>query len=404
MRVFFLSYAYEEGLAADAGGFRKLWELGSALKRLGSEVLVLYPNLPGHRALMAVPCRAYPVLDLTLLRPVTAYVSMVGLALAIGRRRRPDVVYFRSGLNVLPLLLKRALGARVVLEVNGDTIEFLRREGANPLARWMFRLAEGVNARRSDRIVALTPGLKQMLVARYGIAAAKVSVIPSGTDPDHFAPEDPARARQRIGLDPDRPLIGFVGLFYRHQGVPTLLEAIVRLRATFPTLAALIVGDGVMRAAWESLAHRLGIADAVHFPGQVPYREVPTYLNALDVVAAPFTADRGETSPFKILDALACGRPVVASDLPSVRDLAERSGGAVLLTPPDDAASLAEAVAGLLANRERRHRLGAQGRAFVLASHTWDLVATALEAAVEGLRHPPALDHRPGHQLPGEVA
>ncbi len=383
MRALFLSYAYERGLVADAGGFRKLWEIAAALKRLGHEVLVLYPKLPGHGPLTPVPCRAYPVLDLPLLRPLTAYVSMVGGALAVGRRLRPDIVYFRSDLNVLPLLLKPGLGTRVVLEVNADALEFLGREGAHPLRREMFRFAEALNARRSDVIVVLTPGLKEMLVARYGIAPEKVQVVPSGTDPTHFAPEEPARARQRIGLDPDRPVVGFVGLFYRHQGVPTLLEALARLRATVPKLGCLIVGDGLMRPAWEALAHRLGIADAVRFPGQVPYRNVPTYLNALDVVVAPFTADRGETSPFKILDALACGRPVIASDLPSVRSLAEGTR-AVTLVPPEDPEALAGAIETLLADPDRRRTMGAEGRQFVVARHGWDRIAERLLAALEG--------------------
>lgn len=381
MRILFLSYAHERGLVADAGGFRKLWELAAALTRLGGEVLVLYPRLAGHRPLTAVPCRAYPVLDLPLVRPVSAYLGMAGRALALGRRERPDVVYFRSGFNVLPLLLRRALGARAVLEVNADTIEFLEGEGAHPLMRWLFGVAERLNVSGSDLVVAITPGLQEMLLRRYGTPAAKVRVIPSGTDPSHFAPEDPARARQRIGLDVDRPTVGFVGLFYRHQGVPTLLEAIARLRATFPKLAGLVIGDGVMRGPWEALAHRLGIADAVRFPGQVSYALVPTCLNALDVVVAPFTADRGETSPFKVLDAMACGRPVVASDIPSVRPLAEASG-ALTLVPPGDPNALAAALASLLGDPDRRQALGRQGRAFVVAHHAWDRIAEQLLAAL----------------------
>lgn len=382
MRVCFLTYAYERGIVTDAGGFRKLWELAAALERLGHEALVLYPGLASHRPPTAAPARAYPVVDLPFLRPLTAYLGMAGLAVALGRRARPDVVYFRSGVNVLPLLAGRALGARIVLEVNADVLEFLEHEGASRPARVLLRLAEGLNARRSDMVVAVTEGIKRMLVSRYAIPSDKVAVIPSGTDPAHFAPEEPARARQRLGLDVDRPTVGFVGLFYRHQGVPTLLEAIARLRGTMPKLSGLIIGDGVMRWQWEALAHRLGIADAVRFPGQVPYAEVPGWLNALDVVVAPFTADRGETSPFKVLDAMACGCPVIASDLPSVRPLAEASG-ALTLVPPDDPGPLAGAVASLLADPARRRAMGDRARAFVVAHHAWDRIAERLLAVLE---------------------
>ena len=379
MRIFFLSYSYEKGIRADAGGFRKLWELAWALKQRGHDVMVFYPKLPGYAPVRDVPSRSYPVLDFPLLRPLTAYIMM--LAVAVGWKDKPDIVYFRSGYNVLPLLLKPLRGVRVALEVNADALEFFRVEGAGAVARWLFRAAEGMNVRRSDRIIALTGGLKQMLVGRYGISEDKIQVIPSGTDSGHFRPEEPAVARRRIGLDPERPVVGFVGLFYRHQGVPTLLEAIAQLRPAVPELTGLIVGDGVMRPSWEALAKRLGIADCVRFTGQVPYGEVPAYLNAMDVVVAPFTADRGETSPFKILDALACGRPVVASDLPSIRLLAKESG-AVILVPPDDPGGLVVVLEGLLQDPDKRRVMGVNGREYVAASHCWELAAQQLMSAL----------------------
>src|SRR5688572_22662390 len=148
MRILLLSYAYEPGLTPDAGGFRKLWELGAALERRGNAVEVLYPRLPGQRPLRDVPSRAYRVVDRRIARPITAYASM--LAAALATRPRPDVVYFRAGTNVLPVLLRRALGSRVVLEVNADPLEFLEVEGARASARRLARWTLAVSARASD--------------------------------------------------------------------------------------------------------------------------------------------------------------------------------------------------------------------------------------------------------------
>jgi glycosyltransferase involved in cell wall biosynthesis len=378
MRILFLSYAYEPGLTADAGGFRKLWELAAALGRRGATVEVLYPRLARHRPLRAVPARSYPVLDRRLVRPLTAYTSM--LAAALATRPRPDVVYFRAGTNVLPLLLRRALGSRVVLEVNADPLEFLAVEGARASARRLARWTLGVSARASDLVVALTPGLARRLIEDFGVARDKVVVIPSATDPAHFAPVEPSLARRRVGIEPDRPVVGFMGLFYRHQGVPTLLHALAKLRPGMPRLLALIVGDGVMRRPWQALARALHLDDVVRFTGQVPYEEAPAYFNAMDVVVAPFTAPRGETSPFKILDALACARPVVASDLPSVRPLSE--SGALVLVAPDDPAALANALTALLADPVHRVAMGWKGRGFVEQHASWDRVAASLTEAL----------------------
>jgi glycosyltransferase involved in cell wall biosynthesis len=378
MRIFFLDYSYEPGLRADAGGFRKLWELAAALGRAGHDATVLYPALPGRRPLREVPAAAYPAVDARGLRPLTAYLAMMAGACRLARARRPDAVYFRSGLNVLPLALRPILGARVVVEVNADTLEFLRGEGRGLAEQRRFARLEGWAARASDAVVTLTPGLARMLVERCAVPRSRVHVVPSGTDVDHFAPADVAECRRRLGLRPDGFVAGFVGLAYRHQGVPTLLEAIARLRRVGRDVAGVIVGDGVMRPAWERRAREIGLADSVRFAGQVPYAEVPPWFGAMDVVAAPFTGDRGETSPFKILDAMACARPVVASDLDSMRWLAKQTD-ALTLVPADSAEALADALGALAADPARRAELGGRGRQFACARHSWDRIAAALE-------------------------
>jgi glycosyltransferase involved in cell wall biosynthesis len=378
MRYLLLSYAYEPGLTADAGGFRKLWELAAALARGGAEVEVLYPRLPRHRPLRHVPARAYGVVDRRVARPLTAYASM--LAAALRTRPRPDVVYFRAGLNVLPVFLRRGLGSRLVLEVNADPLEFMSVEGASDRARRLARWALGVSARASDLVVAVTPGLARRLVEDFRVQRDKVVVIPSATDSEHFAPMEAAAARRQLGLEPERPLVGFVGLFYRHQGVPTLLHALAKLRPGMPRVGALVVGDGAMRAEWQARARALQLEDVVRFTGQVPYASAPAYFNAMDVVVAPFTAHRGETSPFKVLDALACARPVIASDLPSVRPLVE--SGALRLVPPDDPGALADAIAELLADPVHRVAMGWRGRGYVEQHASWDRAAALLTEAL----------------------
>ncbi len=411
MRWFFLTYAYEKGLRPDLGGFRKLWELAWALQGLGHEVWVFYPRLPGFESLRHVPSRAYPVLDRPVLRPVTASLSMCAAAVRMGQRVPPDVVYFRTGFNVLPVRVGRILRARTILEVNADPAGFFRQEGA---PRWasLIMAAERVSARASDLVIALTPGLKQMLVERYGLSPDKIRVIPSGTDPDHFRPAAQAAAKQPLGGEPDlpvrgtqtgQPVVGFVGLFYRHQGVHTLLEAAPRILAEQPTTRFLLVGDGVMRPSWEALARQRGVAHAITFTGQVPYQEVPRYLRAMDVVVAPFTADRGEASPFKILDALSCERPVVASALPSIRRLAQGFDGAITLVPPEEPEALAQAVLELLRHPGTREALGRRGREGILRRYTWAEVARQTWEAVRHLFDDPLAARLAALSQPGAV-
>jgi glycosyltransferase involved in cell wall biosynthesis len=242
--------------------------------------------------------------------------------------------------------------------------------------------AERLNVLNSDLVIAITPGLKRMLVERYDAPEDRIRVIPSGTDPSHFAPADPREAKTRLGLDPEHPIVGFVGLFYRHQGVHTLIEAASRIQEEAPTTRFLLVGDGVMRPHWEALAKRLNVAQAVQFTGQIPYQQIPLYLQATDVLVAPFTRDRGEVSPFKVLDALACCCPVIASALPSMKCLAEGFGEAVTLMPPDDAEALATTTATLLRDPQLRLKLGMRGREGILRHYAWKAIAEDVETAI----------------------
>src|SRR5437879_13247105 len=138
--------------------------------------------------------------------------------LRAARQTRTDIVYMRTHINLLPLPVARAVRARLVVEVNADSLQFLEQERAPRWKRQLFRRVERINLRGAHPVVTLTPGLRQMVVERYGVPADRVCVIPSGTDPDHFAPDDVARCRGEIGLDPARPTVGFVGRFYRPPG------------------------------------------------------------------------------------------------------------------------------------------------------------------------------------------
>ena len=209
-----------------------------------------------------------------------------------------------------------------------------------------------------------------------------MSVVGNGANVERLAPADAAASRRGVGIAPAAPTVGFVGTFFPYQGVATLLAAAPAIRRACPDVRFAIVGDGPAREAWRAAAREAGVADACVFPGQVPYAEVGRWINAMDVCVAPFTAARGETSPLKLFDYLACARPVVVSAIPSVLDDARASGGCVEV-PPDDPGSLADAVLGLLRDPAARRRLGDAGRAWVVRERSWAAVAARALALCE---------------------
>jgi glycosyltransferase involved in cell wall biosynthesis len=189
--------------------------------------------------------------------------------------------------------------------------------------------------------------------------------------------------RQRYRLGKAR-VVGFAGSLKAWHGVDLLLRAAVRLD---PDVRILIVGDGPERSKLEVLASELRIADRVVFTGAVPYQAIPEHLAAMTVAVAPY---RRQTdfyfSPLKIVEYLATGLPVVASDQ---GDLAHLVGKAGLMVSPDDAVELAEALGKVLGDPELRRAMHFAARRHA-AGMTWDVAAaqveTALISAVAGRR------------------
>jgi glycosyltransferase involved in cell wall biosynthesis len=375
MNIYFLSYVYEVGVSAEIGGFRKLWELAARLQEQGHQVRFFFPKLSKHDLLKPIPCTSYPLLNISLLRPVSAYLSMFFWALVQGFREKPDIIYFRTSPNVFSIILGKCLGAKVVLEVNANFREFHKTINISFFRHFIFSATEYFNAKYSDKIIALTPGLKEMLIRQYKISPKKIDVVPSGTDIKHFFPQDSMEPKKKIGLNPSRPVIGFAGIFYPHQGVDTIIHAAKYVLKSYPDALFLIVGSGMMEKPWKDLAKSEGAESCFIFTGQIPYENMPTYFNSMDIFVAPFASNRGETSPLKVLDALACGKVVIASDIPSLHLLADEFNGSIVAIPPDDPVELARTIIELLSNEARRNRLAKNGRRIILEKYSWEIIA-----------------------------
>ncbi|HYE89658.1 MAG TPA: glycosyltransferase family 4 protein [Terriglobales bacterium] len=384
MRLLLALYEHDRDVRGDMGGFRHAVELAEAWTAAGHEVAIVRPRL----GVAEEPTRSRvvetPIVDRPGLRPLTAYGGLLQGGLREARRLRPDVVYARDMLGPVPLLLARATGAALVVEVNGDTYAHrrdVRRRSRAHLA--LVHALQRLTLRRADHVVTVTAGLRDALVARLGLGPGRVTVVGNGANVRRLVPEDAGASRQALGLDPNAPVVGFVGTFFPYQGVTTLLAAAPAIRRACPGVRFLIVGDGPARDGWLASARARGVIDACVFPGQVPHAAVGRWINAMDVAVAPFTAGRGETSPLKVFDYLACARPVVVSAIPAVVDDARASGGCVEV-PPDDPRALAGTVLELLHDPERRRRLGEAGRAWVVRERSWEAVAARVLALCAG--------------------
>ena len=317
MRWFLFCYWYEPDAPSDPVGLVRLWTLARQLVERGDSVTVLPPRYRSSLLQRRFTTAPIPVFPCSVLRPVTYAVLSCIVALVRACWSKPDVVYYRWMDSPHPLLFARLVGAQCVCEVNGEPVPDWSETDRRLKRRLKHKLASFALS-RCDRVVVLTDGLRDLVVRRYRVAAERVAVLPSGTDTGLFVPQDAASCRRRIGLAPDRDYIGFVGSFYRYQGLQCLLDAMVIIRRTIPSVHLLLVGDGEAAPELKQQADRLALNSCITWAGRVPYQDVPLWIGAMTLCVAPFRGDRGETSPVKIFDYLACGKPVIASAIPSV--------------------------------------------------------------------------------------
>jgi glycosyltransferase involved in cell wall biosynthesis len=387
MKIALVLYEYDVRVRGGMGGHRHPVELAEAWTRAGHETVIVRPRLGAGDERAGVRVVETPIVEAPLLRPLSAYAGLTVGGLRAARRLGADVIYAREMLGPAPLVVARLLRRPLVVEVNGDAYQHRRDVLGNGALRLAsVRALQRLTFRRADRIVTVTPGLRARLLERFALSPERVVVVENGTNLVRLAPLDPAASRRALALDPGAPHVGFVGTFFHYQGIATLVAAAPEILRHAPATRFLVVGDGPARGEWEDAARRARVAHAFVFPGQVPHASVGQWISAMDVCVAPFTASRGETSPLKLYDYLACARPVVVSAIEAVTHESRASGGCVDV-PPDDPAALAGAVTRLLDDPGWRRRLGEAGRDWVTRERSWDAVARrVLEVCGDAIR------------------
>ena len=238
-------------------------------------------------------------------------------------------------------------------------------DGVGRINRWLTGI--------TDAFIGVADAHGEFLRDFEKFPAEKVRVIRNGVDCVTFAPCPSARAevRRELGLDAETPLIGIVAALRSEKNHGMLVRSAAKLRETFPDAHWLIVGDGPERPAIESYAELLKINDRIHLLGT--RHDTPRLLAALDLFTL---CSLNEASPVSILEALACGVPVVATDVGSVNESVVE-GETGLLIPSGDVDAMTEAVSKLLSNPELSQAMGTAGRKLVRQSGS-------LESMVEG--------------------
>lgn len=216
-------------------------------------------------------------------------------------------------------------------------------------------------------------------------APNRSGALPNGVDIARFRPDlNGSEVRQRYGISAEACVFILVaGLDRAHyfKGVEVLFAALAQVAA--PRLHLLIVGDGDLRAHYAARAEALGVSARVVFAGRVGDEALPLHYAAADISVLPSTT-LGEAFGLTLIEAMACGKPVIASNLPGVRAVVS-DGEDGLLAEPGNATDLAEKIQTLINNPLRRRAMGQRGQAKVEAKYAWPKVVEHLEEVYQNV-------------------
>jgi glycosyltransferase involved in cell wall biosynthesis len=296
------------------------------------------------------------------IRPLADLLALWSLFRLV-RRFRPHVVHTHTAkAGLLGRLAARLGGAPVVVHTfHGHVFSgyFSRRRTL------FFSRLEALLAHFTDVLVTVAEDVRAELVAHGVGRPERIHVVPLGLELGPLSgPLPRGHLRAAAGFDEGAPLVGIVGRLVPIKDVPTFLRAAALLRASVPAARFAVVGDGEERPDLERLAGELGLGGLVHFFGW--RRDLPAVYGDLDLVV---NCSRNEGTPVALIEALAAGRPVVATAVGGTAELLGRGERGVLV-PPGQPEALAAAMCGALEGGQDQERRRCAGRAYALAHHS----------------------------------
>ncbi len=334
------------------GGERAFLQIASGLDRSEFEpVFVCTPSQPLKGMLQAVNIPLLPVdfskqISLSLFRELAAVLAKEQPAIVHTQGSRAD---FYGRLSTA-YARKARLVSTVAMPVEGFDVPYTKR--------MFYLLLDRFTERFVDIFVVVSEELKRTLAKKHGIPTKNILNIHNGieTESYRFDPAGARTLRQELCISEDTVLVGSVGRLVWQKGFSYFIEAASIVSEKFPDARFVLIGDGEKKEELQQLASLVDMEEKVFFAG---FRSnVQQALSAFDIAVI---SSVHEGSPIVLLEAMATGRPTVATALPGIVEVAQHDKEAILV-PPADPAQLAQGIITLLQNRKKAALLGNTAR------------------------------------------
>jgi glycosyltransferase involved in cell wall biosynthesis len=393
MRIGVLTHNYPRFAGDFAGHF--IQQLCRELARQGEEVHVIAPDDPaysaegrtGNNPRLHLYRYAWParIQRLGYMRTMEADVRMrlsayalgpllfaagIVAALRVARQQRLDILHAHWALpnGFIGAVVARRLGLPLVVSIPGSDALVA---GQNPLFRAMARFAFA----QAGLITANAEVLREVAVTELGADPKRFELVIYGVDPERLRPDPTGTAalRAALGIPPDAFVFLAVGRMVYKKGFNVLLEALAQAGEAARSWHTILVGEGDLWQEWQALGRRLGLVN-LHWVGRVPTDRMPVYYNAADALVMPNVRKPATGLEVAVVDAMACGKPIIGSDTAG-NPLVIEPGVNGLLVPSGNAAALAAAMQQLASQPELARAMGQAGRRLVETRFGWPPIA-----------------------------
>lgn len=358
---------------SDRGCHVRIYEEARTIRQLGHEVRIVTYHLgrdmagiptdriariPWYHKLSAGPSWHKPYLDILLFLK----------ALMVARSFRPNLIHAHLHEGAfIGIFLKKILGVPLLFDCQGSLTGEITDHGfvrkGSILGRVFAAIEKFIN-NRSDMIITSSTAGAEDLSGNWGVPSSRVTSLTDGVNTDDFTPKDKVSAKRTLGLPGDCPVVVFLGLLNRYQGVDLLLDVIEILKGRGVCIHFLIMGfpeEGYRKKALER-----DLGGMITFTGRVDYIHAPEYLAAGDLAISPkisLTEANG-----KLFNYMACGLPCLVFDTPVNREILGETGTYAKFADATDFAGQLEEMIGNPSGLEHQ---GGSAREKAVAEHSW---------------------------------
>lgn len=371
--MYIFSYWHDPQWNKFVGATVKIWDFAHNVSNLGHQVVLFLPKYHfekqgDHFKIIEIPIVKFPILSFLSFNLFLAFILITKVV-----QRKPDVIYVRRGISIIPFIYSKIVKSILVFEVNDDPYRKNKNIETNLISSLRYRLSKTVDEiyiKFSDIVCVITKEIKNKIVkANSTILESKMVIFPSGANTELFKPLNQSECREILNFDPSNYYIGYVGSLLYYSGVDILINAVPYILEKIKNCYFVIVGEGPMKKQWIQLVKEKKLDKYFYFLGQVDYEDIPRHINCFDICVAPYRSTVGLGSPVKIFDYMACGKPVIASKIDGITNFLKNTD-TVRFVSADNSELLAKSIIDLLNKDNSANRIGLEGRKFVKAKYS----------------------------------